>query len=67
MVNNSLFLLRARTSVAPGRPLRVVSREETRQTGKRPLKANHENVKYWILAIFWLSGLARVDAHRADP
>ncbi len=40
MVNNSLFLLRACTSVAPGRPLRVLSREETRQT----LKANYENV-----------------------
>jgi hypothetical protein len=36
LVNNSLFLLRSRMSVAPGRPLRVVSREETRQIGKWP-------------------------------
>ncbi len=73
MVNNSLFLLRARTSVAPGCPLRVVSREETHQTGQRP--ENHENVNHENVicrsvgesAILWLSGLARVDAHRADP
>ncbi len=67
MANNSLFLLRVRTSVAPGRPLRVVSREEPARQVKG-LKANHENVICCSVGdIVALSRLARIDAHRADP
>jgi hypothetical protein len=64
VVNNFLFSLRVRTSVAPGRPLRVVSRQTGQRPEGQPRKCDlRECRKYYGSR----GRLARVDAHRADP